>query len=110
MKTLVRYLFLGFTVLCISGCASFVAAKPLKLSPYRRNIIIRQDASVLIESETIDFRKLQKELAKRAFVDKDRIALHTHEDVPPQVFEAVFDALMKLGYRNIQSCVYTDNP
>lgn len=92
----------------VSGCASMSRAKPLTLSPYRRNIIIREDASVMIEDEVIDFRIFREELVKRVFVDKDRIVLHVHENVSEKVFEAVFNKLKEFGFKNIESKLYRD--
>ncbi len=62
----------------------------------------------MIEDQAIDFRNFHKELIKRAFVDKDRIVLHIHEDVNDQVFEAVYNKLLTLGYKNVEPRLYAD--
>lgn len=106
MKQLIKFIACSIVVFYIAGCASMMRTEPLTLSQYRRNIIIRPDASIMIENDTIDFRDFHMALIKRSFVDKDRILLHVHEDVDDKVFEAVYNKLMELGYKNIEPRLY----
>ena len=70
--------FLIAGVCVAAGCAT---AKPLTLHENRRNLVILEDESLMLENEPIELDNLRQELVKRTINDRTAITLHVHENV-----------------------------
>jgi biopolymer transport protein ExbD len=97
--------FLIAGVCVAAGCAT---AKPLTLHENRRNLVILEDESLMLENEPIELDNLRQELVKRTINDRTAITLHVHENVAPEYFDEVYIGLKDEGFVNLRFKVYRD--
>lgn len=93
---IILLVMLGF----LAGCRSAGNYAPSK---YRRNIVLdRQDGKnfLLIDDEQIAFQNLRVELNRRSITDKTAILFLVHENIPPEVFDAVRRKLAEEGFKD----------
>jgi hypothetical protein len=97
-------------IFCLASClcSCQTTSDQLRLSQYRRNIVIREDNSILIEKDVIDYKNFRTELANRIVTSSDSIILHVHDSVSGAVLEAVYKKLLSYGYKKIDFRRYAD--
>lgn len=101
-----RYaLLLAMATVCLfSSCAG----RRLKLSYYRKNIIIEQDGRIRVGREEgyIDFGNLRQELVNRLITEKSPVTVHVHRELPREDFDKIYRKLRSEGFSDLSFRTY----
>lgn len=90
-----------------AGCRT---RKPLRLSHYRKNLIIDKFLNVRVEGQRgiINKNNLRQELVMRMVTEKSAIMVHVHRDVPREEFDDFLMELKAAGFKNLLFRIYKD--
>jgi len=91
----------------VAGCNSL---KPLRLSHYRKNIIIDKFCNVRVHGQKglVDKSNLRQGLVMRGVAEKSNIMVHVHRDVPREEFDDFLAEMKGAGFRNLLFRDYRD--
>lgn len=84
----------------LAGCQT---RKPLRLSHYRKNLIIDKYCQVRVEGQKglVDKANLRQGLVMRMVTEKSPIMVHVHRDVPREEFDDFLAEMKAAGFRNL---------
>lgn len=105
-----KYTVLIAAAVLIALLPSCRTRKPLRMSHYRKNVIIEKDMQIRVHGQDgyLDKSNLRQGLVMRMVTEKSPIMLHVHRDVPREEFDDLLAELKAAGFRDLLFQVYKD--